>query len=118
MSGINALTMKKGDYPYSQMFGINPVTLKRFAEQLLKDRREFKRQYLEGKVVPNFTRPVIDHSRIGKMGYMAPRYLTPPNWPFMERMVDRMVNDTHTQRRLLRMQLHADPDHELNKLVL
>lgn len=118
MSGIYALTMKKGDYPFSQMFGIHPGMFKHHTDKLLAARRELKRQCLEGGVLPSFARPLIDHNLIGQMGNLSPRYMTPPNWPFMERMVDRMVNDIHTQQRLLRMQLRADPDHELNQLVL
>ncbi|MNM27165.1 hypothetical protein D3C81_376500 [compost metagenome] len=90
-----------------------------FLEKMLQERRLHKRAILEGRAVPNYTRPKINLAVIGSIpGYRAPRYQTPPNWPFMEEVMQRMVIDPHTQRRLLVMQLRADPDNDLNQLVL
>lgn len=93
---------------------------KQFFDHLLSARREARKAILEGRALPNYNaRPKINHLIIcSTPGYLAPRYQTPPNWPFMEEVMQRMVIDPHTQRRLLGMQLRADPDHPLNQLVL
>lgn len=93
---------------------------KSFLEDMLTARRDARRAILEGRALPNYNaRPKINHLIIcSTPGYLAPRYQTPPNWPFMEEVMQRIVIDPHTQRRLLNMQLRADPEHELNQLVL
>ena len=51
-------------------------------------------------------------------GPASRRVPVPPNWPFHEGVIGLVVNDLHTQRRLLILQLKANPNHDLIGLVL